>query len=115
MNRNQFYSWFPSLREIATANLPSISFSQIKKSGDIELGMRKPSLLPLAVFRAPPTEHDFVHHDVLLPGQRLTIIVLVPVAFAPFLQLNILHVPNLERLNASHIGLRSRNLDVRIG
>jgi len=56
MNRNQFYSWFPSLREIATANLPSISFSQIKKSGDIELGMRKPPLLPLAVFRAPPTE-----------------------------------------------------------
>jgi len=77
--------------------------------------MRKSSLLPLVVFRAPSTEHDFVHHDVLLLGQRLTIIVLVLVAFAPFLQLNILHVPNLERLNASHIGLRSRNLDVRIG
>jgi len=102
------------LQEIATANLSSISFSQIKKSEDIELDMRKPSLLSLVIFHASSTEHDFVHHDVLLSRQRLIIIVLVLVAFASFLQLNILHVLNLERLNVSHIDLRSRNLDVRI-
>jgi len=114
MNRNQFYSWFSSLQEIATANLSSISFSQIKKSEDIELNICKSSLLSLVVFRASSTEHDFVHHDVLLLKQRLIIIVLILIAFASFLQLNILHVLNLERLNVSHIDLRSRNLDVRI-
>lgn len=68
------------------------------------------TLLPVDLLR-----REFVHQDVSPSGQRLTIIVLAPVALALFPQLNILHVPNLERLNASHIGLRFRLLDVRIG
>lgn len=114
MNWNQFYSWFSSLQEITTANLSSILFSQIKKSEDIELNMRKSLLLSLVIFHASFTEHNFMHHNVLLSRQRLIIIVLFFITFASFLQFNILHIFNLEWLNVSHIDLRSRNLNVRI-